>query len=133
MSVPENTIPARMTALSTQFQACRSAFIALGDENRQHILITLLQNFGGMRVGRLAAVVNLSRPAVSRHLKILMDAGIVTRFRVGTMNFYHVDANESRWAQITELVETINTLVREIAANGDGCPLANRYKQEEAL
>lgn len=66
----QDGIPDKMAALAREFERCRSDFIAVGDENRQHITIALLENYGGMRVGELAARTNLSRPAVSHHLKI---------------------------------------------------------------
>lgn len=120
----ENEIAQRMTILSKEFEVCRAAFLAMGDENRQHIIMALLKNYGGMRVGELTKCTNLSRPAVSHHLKILKNAGIVSMFKKGTMNFYHVDANESQWAHITSLVNHINDLVKEVSLkreSGEGC------------
>jgi len=115
MDTQVGDIPEKLMKLAGEFSACRNAFIALGDENRQLILIALLENYGGMRVGEITARTNLSRPAVSHHLKILKDAGIVNMFKRGTMNFYHVDANESRWEQMTSLIASINDLVHEVS------------------
>lgn len=112
-----NDVKLKMAALAKELEACRPAFLAIGDENRQHILIALLGNFGGMRVGEITKKTNLSRPAVSHHLKILKAAGIVNMFKKGTMNFYFLDANESQWAQIASLVNNINQLVREVSLN----------------
>ena len=110
--------------ISKEFKACHPAFLAMGDENRQHIIVALLANYGGMRVGELTKRTNLSRPAVSHHLKILKDAGIVSMFKVATKNFYHVDANESQWAQIVQLVNHVNGLVKEVSLKrqaGEAC------------
>lgn len=115
MESKTNEIPEKMTKLVEEFNVCRSAFIALGDENRQHIIIALLENYGGMRVGEITARTNLSRPAVSHHLKILKDAGIVSMFKKGTMHFYHVNANESQWGQIASLITHVNNLVQEVS------------------
>lgn len=115
-----NEVAEKMAALAKELKACRTAFIAIGDETRQQILVALLENHGGMRVGELTEKTNLSRPAVSHHLKILKDAGIVNVFKVGTMNFYHVDANESQWGQITSLVNNINELVLEVSNKAKG-------------
>lgn len=117
-------IPQKMTALAQEFEACRPAFIALGDENRQRILIILLENYGGLRVGEIARRVNLSRPAVSHHLKILKDARIINFFRDGTMNYYHMEANEGQWRQVGELMAHANEVVQAVAAMeraGEGC------------
>lgn len=70
-----------MVGLAKDLKACLPVFLAFGDENRQSILLTLLNNYGGMRVGELTQHTNLSRPAVSHHLKILKEAGIVDMFK----------------------------------------------------
>lgn len=124
MKTGEPEIAQHMNALSEAFKLCRPMILAMGDENRQHIIVTLLENYGGMRVGEIATHINLSRPAVSHHLKILKDAGIVSMFKVGTMNFYHVDANESQWEQMATLVNHVNRLVKEVSAKrqaGESC------------
>lgn len=115
MAGEHGELPDKMAVLARESERCRSAFIALGDENRQHILIALLENYGGMRVGEITARTNLSRPAVSHHLKILKDAGIVNMFKRGTMNFYHVDANEDVWGALALLIEHINQVVQEVS------------------
>ena len=55
--------------------------------------------------------------------------GIVNMYKVGTMNFYHVDANESQWAQVADLVNHVNELVQEVsqkrAAGGPCCESKN--------
>lgn len=120
-----DTIPKQMAALAREFDACRPAFIALGDENRQRIIIALLESPGGMRVGELTACTNLSRPAVSHHLKVLKDADIVSMYKVGTKNYYHVDANRTQWRKLTRLVGQVNALVDEVTARrleGRHCP-----------
>lgn len=78
--------PTSGNQLAQQFQACRPAFCAIGDETRQLILRVFIENCGtgGLRVGELQASTNLSRAAVSHHLKVLKDAGIITFRREGT-------------------------------------------------
>lgn len=116
MTNEEKIFAERMSAIASDLQFCRAAFLAIGDENRQHIIIALLENYGGMRVGQLAKITNLSRPAVSHHLKILKDAGLVSMFKQGTMNFYHMSANELQYEQISTLFGNINDLVKQISA-----------------
>lgn len=110
-------IPLKMSLLANQFNDCRTIFTALGDDNRQLIVIALLQNCGGMRVGQLTKYTHLSRPAVSHHLKVLKDAGIISMFKRGTMNFYHVNENNTLWNNLSTLVEHINELIDDIATN----------------
>jgi len=64
---------------------------ALGDGMRRLILERLR---GGPRaVGELAAELPVSRPAVSQHLRILKEAGLVTERRNGTRRLYRVDTD----------------------------------------
>jgi DNA-binding transcriptional ArsR family regulator len=51
------------------------ALDALGNETRREILVTL--NRGPLSVGELAARFPVSRPAISRHLRVLQAAGLV--------------------------------------------------------
>ena len=65
--------------LASDFRDCREVLIALGDENRLHLLYQMMitENPMGIRVGEITKRTNLSRPAVSHHLKLLKDAGVV--------------------------------------------------------
>ena len=66
-------------ALAEEFTACRRTLSALGDENRQYLILEMMQmgECGGVCVGRITAQTHLSRPAVSHHLQILKDAGLI--------------------------------------------------------
>ena len=64
---------------------------ALGDWTRRQIFDALKS--GPHSVGELAARVPVSRPAVSQHLKVLKDAGLVLDTRDGTRRIYRVDPN----------------------------------------
>lgn len=63
-------------------------FEALGDPNRREIL-RLLSN-GDKPVQEIAAAMPISRPAVSRHLRLLKDAGMVAEQAEGTRRIYHL-------------------------------------------
>lgn len=65
------------------------ALDALSDGNRRIILEVLAQ--GERPVGMIAGLMTISRPAVSQHLKILKEAGLVRERREGTRNVYSVD------------------------------------------
>jgi DNA-binding transcriptional ArsR family regulator len=62
---------------------------ALGDPTRQAILDLLLD--GPQPVGELAARLPVSRPAVSQHLKVLKEVGVVVDRQEGTRRVYRVD------------------------------------------
>src|ERR1700712_1126177 len=61
-------------------------FGALADGNRREILRILAS--GERPVNELASELPISRPAVSRHLKLLSDAGFVAEERQGTSRIY---------------------------------------------
>ncbi len=63
-------------------------FDALGDPNRRAI-IELLGD-GERSVQEIADVLPISRPAVSRHLRLLKQAGLVTERPVGTRRIYQL-------------------------------------------
>ncbi|CAN5729369.1 metalloregulator ArsR/SmtB family transcription factor [soil metagenome] len=63
-------------------------FEALGDPNRRAIVELL--GTGGCSVGELAAALPISRPAVSRHLRLLREAGLVTEDPRGTRRIYRL-------------------------------------------
>lgn len=59
---------------------------ALAEPRRREILTLLARD--EVPVGRLAEEFDVSRSAVSQHLRVLEDAGLVTRRAEGTRNFY---------------------------------------------
>ncbi|HEX3711161.1 MAG TPA: metalloregulator ArsR/SmtB family transcription factor [Trebonia sp.] len=61
-------------------------FEALGDANRREILRILSD--GGKPVREIADAMTISRPAVSRHLRLLKDAGMVAEQVQGTRRIY---------------------------------------------
>lgn len=67
---------------------------ALGDPTRRAVLEILE---GGARpVGEIAGRLPVSRPAVSQHLRVLKEAGLVRDRREGTRRLYSVDADGLR-------------------------------------
>ena len=62
---------------------------ALGDRTRRTIFTRLSRR--PCAVGELARELPVSRPAVSQHLKVLKDAGLVTDQRDGNRRIYHVN------------------------------------------
>jgi len=62
---------------------------ALGDPTRRAVFERLAP--GPLPVGEIAAELPVSRPAVSQHLRVLEEAGLVTARRDGTRRLYSVD------------------------------------------
>lgn len=63
-------------------------FEALGDPNRRAIVELLAQH--ERSVAELAGELPISRPAVSRHLRLLKDAGLVVERAAGTRRIYRL-------------------------------------------
>ena len=66
-----------------------TAWTALGDSTRRAIFESLVQR--SQAVGELAEQFPVSRPAVSQHLKVLRNAGLVAAQQAGKHRIYHVD------------------------------------------
>jgi DNA-binding transcriptional ArsR family regulator len=69
--------------------AYQNGFSALADPTRRAIFERLAR--GPRAVGELAGEFPVSRPAVSQHLKVLKDAGLVADRREGNRRLYRVD------------------------------------------
>ena len=65
-------------------------FGALGDRTRRAIVLRLAER--PLAVGELAAGLPVTRPAVSQHLKVLKDAGLVDEEPIGTRRVYRLNA-----------------------------------------
>jgi DNA-binding transcriptional ArsR family regulator len=72
-------------------------FAALADPTRRAILERLAQ--GEATVGELAAPFEMSRPAISKHLRVLERAGLVMRKADGRVSRLNLDATPMREAQ----------------------------------
>jgi DNA-binding transcriptional ArsR family regulator len=66
-------------------------WFALGDRTRRAIFERLVE--GPCAVGELAGGLPVSRPAVSQHLKVLKDAGLVRDETAGNRRIYRVNAD----------------------------------------
>ncbi|WP_042161219.1 ArsR/SmtB family transcription factor [Paenibacillus gorillae] len=83
--------------ITHDFKRNQDVLAAIGNETRQSILIALAQGAQslGMRVGEIERLTHLSRPAISHHLRVLKDAGIVSVHREGTKNYYRLNAKNA--------------------------------------
>src|SRR5262249_6122771 len=69
----------------------KNGWTALGDPTRRAIFERLAER--PQAVGELASELPVSRPAVSQHLKVLKDAGLVLDKRAGKQRIYRLDTN----------------------------------------
>jgi ArsR family transcriptional regulator, arsenate/arsenite/antimonite-responsive transcriptional repressor len=89
---PKKGVPIMQVAQT--LAACTPVFFAMGDDMRQAIIMALAET-EELNVGQLASIVPLSRPAISHHLKILLQAKLVSVRRQGTENFYALEIDDA--------------------------------------
>ncbi len=94
----------QIESIRADFIKSKKLLIAIGDETRQNIITVLMGiGCGGLRVGEITANTHLSRPAVSHHMRILLDCGLVIVHKQGTKNYYSL--------HIGEEFETLHSLI----------------------
>src|SRR6201991_5029165 len=76
--------------------ALNGVFAALADPTRRSVLTELRR--GDATVAELAAPFSMSQPAVSKHLKVLEQAGLISRTRRATARLSHLEAAPLREA-----------------------------------
>ncbi len=84
-------------ALPKAWMGLSKVFTALGDESRQRILLLFSGN-QPLNAGQIVAACPLAQSTVSHHLKILSDAGLLRREKVGKEVYFTVDRQRLRMA-----------------------------------
>lgn len=93
--------------LAKEFESCQKILLALGDENRQHLILEMMKmgQCSGVRVGTITEKTHLSRPAVSHHIQILKEAGILKMRGEGTKHYYYFDADTEAMNSLIHMLE----------------------------
>jgi DNA-binding transcriptional ArsR family regulator len=86
-----------------------SVFAALGDETRLSVL-TRLASGRAQSISRLTAGTNLTRQAVTKHLRVLENAGVVRGVRVG---------RESRFALEPKAIDDVRDYLERVSKQWD--------------
>lgn len=102
----DSAMEKKIERLSDLFKESQKLLTALGDENRQHLILTMMgrEDCNGVRVIDVAGHTNLSRPAVSHHLQIMKDAGLLKTRKEGTKIYYYFDPD----------MKSMNTLIEAL-------------------
>ena len=79
-----------MRSIPREWRTISRAFTALGDEHRQRILLTF-ERGERLNVGQIVEVSTLSRSAVSHHLKLLKESGVLQSEKQGKEVYYWID------------------------------------------
>src|SRR5262245_59047975 len=104
-----------------------AVFSALADPTRRAILARLTE--GDATVAEIAAPFNMSQPAISRHLKVLEQAGLISRSRRRTARLSHLEAEPlqeaSEWLDHyreywDERYERLDALLETLRNDGAG-------------
>ena len=93
--------------------ATLNIFRAIGEETRLRIMVLLTR--GELTVSEITTILGQSQPRVSRHLKILADAGLAERHREGAWMFYRAAPPEADDPPQNAVLGA----VKEIAGSGD--------------
>ena len=94
-----------MRAIPREWRDISKVFTALGDEHRQRILLTF-EPGERLNVGQIVQVSTLSRSAVSHHLKILREAGVLQSVKEGKEGYF--------WIAKAFLLEAMQTVMGHI-------------------
>lgn len=114
------------------------ALKAAGEPTRLRILAALSQY--ELTVTELVSLLGQSQPRVSRHLKLLLEAGLVSRFQEGSWVFQRLDENSSTAAVAQKVIELIDFNDASIAHDSErlvkikakNAKLATNYFAENA-
>ncbi len=79
-----------LRSIPREWRTISRAFTALGDEHRQRILLTF-EKGERLNVGQIVEVSTLSRSAVSHHLKLLRESGVLQSEKQGKEVYYWID------------------------------------------
>ena len=89
----------------SNFEECLPIFNALGNAARQQIIFAINED-KNLSVQSIAKRINLSRPAVSHHLGILQDAGIIQHRKVGRERIYYFSF-EDAFQKMSNLISSV--------------------------
>ena len=88
------------------FEALNSTLKAAGEETRLRVLALLAE--AELTVSDLTDILRQSQPRISRHLKLLAEAGLVERFREGTWAFFRLAEHGGGADVARTLIERLN-------------------------
>ncbi len=97
-----------MRAIPREWRNISKVYSALGDEHRQRILLTF-EPGERLNIGQIVEVSTLSRTAVSHHLRILREAGVLQSVKEGKEVYFWINKNF--------LVDAMETVVGYIKKN----------------
>lgn len=106
------------------------ALRAIAEETRLRILAVL--RHGELTVTDLTEILGQSQPRVSRHLRLLVDAGLVTKHREGTWAFFRIIDIGGHFALLTSALATVDSTDPVIATDLERLDLVRSRRADAA-
>src|SRR5438445_13809290 len=99
--------PSYARAIPRTWRRTAGMFVALGGPHRQRVLL-MFEPGERLNVGQIVAASTLSRTAVSHHLRVLREAGVLLREKVGKEVYFwpDVDAVRDALAAVQEYLDS---------------------------
>lgn len=104
----------KVEQLQADFENCQKLLDAFEDVVRQKLLLLMLrEDRSGVRVSDIAAKTNLTRPAVSHHMQILKNAGIIKSRKEGKCVYYFFDPSGENIDALLRLFEKVRDIIKD--------------------
>lgn len=104
----------KIQSIREKFKTCAPYLSTLADSVRQKILLILAESgIDGMDVQDITAKTHLSRPAISHHLKVLKDAGMIISHKKGTQVYYFIYIQKTL-EKLSDLISEVQNIVANI-------------------
>jgi ubiquinone/menaquinone biosynthesis C-methylase UbiE len=119
-----------VTSATLRADAGLDALRAIAEESRLRILAVLRQ--GEVTVTDLTEILGQSQPRVSRHLRVLVDAGLVAKHREGTWAYFRLSESDPRAELVQSVLATIDPADAVFAGDADRLAMVRRRRAEAA-
>lgn len=103
---------------------------AAAESSRLRILILLAQ--GDLTVSDFTEILGQSQPRVSRHLKLLLEAGLIGRYQEGSWAFFRLSDQEMARAFVMRLIAGVDAADPPIERDMERLETVKRRRQERA-
>lgn len=103
---------------------------AAGESSRFRILVLLSR--GDLTVSDLTSILNQSQPRVSRHLKLLLEAGLIGRYQEGSWAFFRLSDNDSAREFVLGLVGRVDAADPLVLRDMERLEAVKRKNRERA-
>ena len=119
-----------MDASKISAQNCLSTLRALAEPTRLRIVVLLSE--GELTVKDLTSVLGQSQPRISRHLKLLNEAGVLSRFQEGSWVYFRLADNDKQTALVQSVLSRLNDEDPEFRRDRDRAHALRVHRAEQA-